>query len=489
MTLILTLVTRLASAVGLAPGESLATDRDLTSLGFDSLTAVELQSWIAGEFRVEIPMQQIAGLTLTGVARAILSGLQLADATAPAAADEEIEARLQADATLPADVRPQGAVPPLTAPRQALLTGATGFLGAFLLHELLTKTSATVHCLVRAEDVAAGRQRILGNLRAYGLPDDVPEGRLVIVPGDLAEPQLGLPADALARLAETIDTIYHNGAWLNFFYPYAALHAANVGGTLEVLRLATRGRPKPVHYVSTSGVFYSRAYRGRVLPETDAAAECAGHALGYSQSKWVAERLVTAAGERGLPVTIHRAPFITGHRETGAWNRDDFICRLVRGIIALGTMPDLAASMDIVSVDHVARGLVYLSQQPASAGRRFHFCAPNAVPWTDLADWLGAAGYPVQREAYATWLQRLAPLRGSDHPLAPFVPLFLEKAGPDRPTVPEVFLQSAHARLDGSATLAALAGAGLPPPVIDGALWRRYLTALQAQGELPPPRQ
>jgi thioester reductase-like protein len=288
-------------------------------------------------------------------------------------------------------------------------------------------------------------------------------------------------------LAHGIDTIYHNGAWLNFFYPYETLKPVNVLGTIEVLRLAVRGACKPVHYVSTSGVFYSRAYRGQALPESDAAEHCEDHALGYSQSKWVAERLVTAAGRRGVPVTVHRAPFITGHSGTGAWNSDDFICRLVRGIVALGAMPDLAASMDIVPVDYVARGIVQLSVRPELAGQRFHLCARSEVPWSDLAGWLGQQGYAIRRESYPAWLERLPALRGTDHPLAPFLPLFLEKLAADRPTVPEVFLQSVHARIDGTATAHLLGASQLDAPVIDAALWTTYLTALAAAGLLPAP--
>jgi hypothetical protein len=59
---------------------------------------------------------------------------------------------------------------------------------------------------------------------------------------------------------------------------------------------------------------------------------------------------------------------------------------------------------------------------------------------------------------------------GSDHPLAPFLPLFLEKTGPDRPTVPIILLQSAHARLGGDATTRTLIASGLDAPIIDGAL-------------------
>lgn len=484
------LTARLTTALGLASGDTLAPDRSLTSLGFDSLMAVELKTWIAAEFSVEIPMQELAGLSLDALARAILTALNLSDTSAPAlTAAPAIEDLLRADAILPDDIRPLGPVPALNAARSVLLTGATGFLGAFLLYELLTTTDVTVHCLVRADSPSDALARILENLRTYGLLPSISisPSRLIPIPGDLAQPLLGLTPSAFTALADSIDAIYHNGAWLNFFYAYAALKAANVTGTVEVLRLATRGTPKPVHYVSTSGVFYSRAYRGRALSETDAAEHCEGHALGYSQSKWVAERLVTAAGERGLPVTIHRAPFITGSTQTGAWNSDDFICRLVRGVIALGAMPDLSASMDLVPVDYVARAIATLSRDPASAGQRFHLAARAEVPWSALAPILADHGHTVRRLSYAEWLTLLPPLRGTDHPLAPFLALFLEKSGPDRPSVPEVFLQSIHSRLDNTATAHRLAALSLDTPALDAALWSTYLGALARAGLVPTP--
>lgn len=109
------------------------------------------------------------------------------------------------------------------------------------------------------------------------------------------------------------------------------------------------------------------------------------------------------------------------------------------------------------------------------------------MPWSALGGWLAENGYAVRGEPYAAWVARLSALRGTDHPLEPFVPLFLEKAGPARLTVPEVFLQSAHSRLDGTATAQRLAALGITPPAIDGALWRTYLASLAAAGMLPSP--
>jgi len=84
-------------------------------------------------------------------------------------------------------------------------------------------------------------------------------------------------------------------------------------------------------------------------------------------------------------------------------------------------------------------------------------------------------------------LARLPALRGTEHPLAPFLPLFLEQAGPGQPTVPEVFLHSVHARLDSTATARRLGAAQLEAPALDGKLWNRYLIALAAAGHIPEP--
>lgn len=137
-------------------------------------------------------------------------------------------------------------------PERILLTGATGFLGGFLLADLLDATDARIHCLVRAESVAEARERLAGQLRAR----DVPEhhmSRIDVVPGSLAKPRFGLTEEEFSGLSRGIDVIYHCGAWVNLLASYPILRGCNVSGTLEVLRLATWTRRIPVHYISTMG--------------------------------------------------------------------------------------------------------------------------------------------------------------------------------------------------------------------------------------------
>ena len=138
-----------------------------------------------------------------------------------------------------------------------LLTGATGFVGAFLLRDLLNHTDATITCLVRASDADTGFGRLQKNLAQYGIWNDAFGERIVVVPGDLGQRRLGISAETHAHLAQTIDTIIHNGALVNFIYPFSKHKAANVAGTQEILRLAATATLKPVHFVSTLSIFHA----------------------------------------------------------------------------------------------------------------------------------------------------------------------------------------------------------------------------------------
>lgn len=199
---------------------------------------------------------------------------------------------LGAEAVLDPNIIPQGNFEFPELPKRIFLTGATGFLGAFLLQELLNKTSADIYCLVRASNRDSAQERLQNNLKQYSLFDPRLSCRIIPLIGDLSKPMLGLEVDSFDNLARAIDTIYHSAAMLNYVYPYSAMKAANVLGTQEVLRLACQGKTKAVHYVSSVAVFEATAYAGKVVREQDSFNHWQGIDLGYSQTKWVAEKLV-----------------------------------------------------------------------------------------------------------------------------------------------------------------------------------------------------
>ncbi|MCC7265696.1 MAG: thioester reductase domain-containing protein [Candidatus Latescibacteria bacterium] len=383
---------------------------------------------------------------------------------------------------LEAEIRPP-AVPAARPPDRVLLTGATGFLGAHLLAELLRATPAQVCCLVRASGADAGLARVRAALGEYGLWQEDFAARLNILPGDLAQPRWGLDEAGFAKLAEGIDAIYHSAAQLNFVYPYEALRPANVEATRQVLRLACHAKAIPVHYISSTAVFDAPAYAGRAVDERTDPGQPEGMLVGYAQSKWAAEQLVLQAGQRGLPVSVYRPAWVFAHSRDGACKVDDFVCRLLRGCAAMGSAPALDYEWNLVPVDYASRAIVRLSL--AAGPGTWHLINPQPVAWNWLVAELGRRGYPVQSVPYAQWQEALR-RQGPGGALGPLRPLFLEALSGGE-MVPQRYRRTSLPRLEDRWTRARLEGTDLACPVVGPAAVAACLDYLETRGALPPP--
>ena len=268
-------------------------------------------------------------------------------------------------------------------PLRIFITGTTGFLGAHLLSTLLAETEATLYCLIRATDEEHALRRLVSVTKQYALPLlDI--DRIVPILGDLSEPLLGLTSATFQLLASEIQAIIHNGANVNLMSSYSNLKAANVLGTQEVLRLAvTNGidktRVKPVHYISTNGVF--------PMTNDGVCTEGIVHDPstledGYAQSKWVAENLILEARKRGLPVSILRPGNMSPSSLTGQWNRSDFIRLLCLGCVAIRAVPhDVPLLFDLTPVDFAAKAIVVCTalHPNKSLGQILHIQNPSSA--------------------------------------------------------------------------------------------------------------
>ena len=446
----------------------------LLDVGLDSLRLVQLKLDVEQQLGLSLQFSQLDDNPTIAELAARIGGAS-DDATPPV--------DLRAEAVLDPEIRPpRGQAPPAATPRTILLTGATGLLGAYLLRELLDRTTAQVFCLVRAPDELAARERLWRALTRYDLWHERDAARIEPLPGDLGRPLLGLGAERFAALAASVDAIYHNGAWLSFVHTYQQLESANVDGTREILRLACHGRAKAVHYVSTASVFYGPAYDGRSMSEAEAP-ECPdGLDVGYVQSKWVAEQLVWEAARRGVAVNVYRPGWIFGDSRTGRVNADDFFGRLVRGCVQLGAAPRLEYVWRGAPVDDVAWAIVALATDTGASGRAFHLSAPSGVSWEQLVGWIGEAGYRLDLLPYDDWLARLR--ASTDNVLLPLLPFFAERATGQQLTRVQGYAERDLAKLDGSATHRALC-ASLPVcRPLNQELVNQYLRSYTAAGRL-----
>ncbi|MDX6739386.1 thioester reductase domain-containing protein [Actinocorallia sp. A-T 12471] len=353
-------------------------------------------------------------------------------------------------------------------PRTVLLTGATGFLGAHLLADLLTRPNVTVVCPVRAATAEHAEDRVAGALRSRDLTGD--PARVVALPGDLALPRFGMSDAAWRDLAGRVDVVCHNGGLVSFTEPYERLRPANVGGTIEALRLAALGGV-PVHAVSTLGVFIADRYLGARVTEADIPDDPTGLPGPYEQAKWVADRLCRQARDAGVPVSVHRPARIGGHSRTGRAEPGDYFSSLLRTFAQTGCVPDLAHTEDVAPVDHVAAAIAKAVLDPGAQGRDFHYFNTATLAYPAFATALRSRGRDVALVPWARWRDevnaRLA--AGAPVALAPFV----GELPHDAPAFPRPDFDCARTARDLG-----------PLPPADAELIGRYLDFLAASGAL-----
>ncbi|MFB8004056.1 amino acid adenylation domain-containing protein [Nocardia sp. NPDC056000] len=442
---------------------------DFFELGGSSLLIFVLHQRLSERLDCDVPMSAIlAAPTVAGLA-GYVSGLRR---PLPAFTPET-------DAVLAPAISLAGCALARRSADNILLTGATGFLGAHLLHELLTSTRARVWCLVRTHGDDDPLDRILLAMARFRLPTDGVTDRVTAVRGDLAAPRLGLDAGQFDLLADRIDVIYHNGAKVNHVDPYERLRAANVEGTRSVLELATTARVKAVHYISTLGAAIPAGTVPEVVGENDRLRADQLQSNGYLTSKWVGEELIRQAGARGVPVSIHRPGTICGDTRTGVNNPDDALWNMVRAAAVLGVTPEVGdATVSLVPVDYVVRAIVALGSNPRTE-TVYHQVNHTPVEVREILECLREHGYPVHERSMDFVLAELnrqsvtRSATGDDS---------LARASVLASTFGDL---AGHTRWDDTHTREALHEKGIHCPVIDREVLNRYLEQFTASGFLP----
>jgi thioester reductase-like protein len=267
-----------------------------------------------------------------------------------------------------------------------LLTGATGYFGTFLLDELLTQTDAHISCLVRADSAEHGMARVRQGLEQFDRWTPAAAARIQVIPADLARPELGLDKEEFARLAESVDVIYHNGAQVNIILPFEAIRAANLTSTRDLIRMATQSKRKSIHFVSTAS---------RLGEDVE-------QANGYVLTKKLSETLLERAREAGLPASVYRVPRLSLDSRTARGNSRDIALRLLRTVLDVGASPDVEFAEWWVPVDEAARLLIADSCSRLDGGR-FSLLTPEATSWSSIVGLLRDAGYAMPVKPNPEW--------------------------------------------------------------------------------------
>jgi hybrid polyketide synthase / nonribosomal peptide synthetase ACE1 len=331
-------------------------DTDFFLVGGSSLLLVSLQALIQREFNVYIPLAQLFDASTLGRMAARIGD-------DPSALEKEL-IDWEKETRLPAEISQLSLLrevqPSISRPKVAVLTGATGFLGKAILN-LLAKDSSIerIHCIAVRRDPAQ-----LSRLFA--------STKVIVHPGDLALPRLGLSANEAASIFSEADIVIHNGAEVSFMKTYETLKPANLQSTKELVALCLPYRIQ-FHYISTVAVAYfsgldtiEEVSVAQYLPPRDGS-------NGYACTKWASERYLEKVHEKvGFPVWIHRPSSILGDDAPAL----DIMTNILTYSLRMQAIPDPAAwngTFDFISVEKVAEDIVLSTRSENTTGVTYLF--------------------------------------------------------------------------------------------------------------------
>lgn len=447
-------------------------DENFFDIGGNSLKAAELSIKLLHQFNMTIPANILFDLPYISILAQYIDSKGASYKTITVTQED-----IQRDSKLDENILPADSIAEnIRQPGNILLTGAGGFLGISMLHELIINTNAKIFCLIRKGNFETAAKRMITTINEYGFKDKITlaDRRIIILASDLGTDQFDLPKELYENIAAKVDLIYHCGAQVNIMASYGNMRGSNVIGTKEIIKFATHIKNKPINYISTLSSAYIKDKNGLLAEEfpTETYENLFG---GYAISKWVSERMLTELKDRGLPVKIYRSGYISGDSKTGLSNLNDALLILIKGCILLGCAPDFHERITILPVDFVSNAIIKLSLHNPLHSNIYHVDHPAGIMWTDLVSWLNNYGYLIKTIALKEWKKKLQ-LIGKDNPLYPFLPFYLSY--PDDYKGIEV---------NTTKTSAALREIGITYPELNDSLLNTYFEYLRSVGFLAEP--
>ncbi|KAL8732298.1 MAG: hypothetical protein Q9166_002870 [cf. Caloplaca sp. 2 TL-2023] len=251
---------------------------------------------------------------------------------------------------------------------RVLLTGSTGSLGSYILGNLLENPKVShIYCLNRS---ANSEKRQQASNLARGISTGWSSDRVTFLHGDLAQEYLGLAIHTYKALLDNVTHIMHNAWEVNFNLPLASFEVPHLLGVRQFIDFSAHSAMgASILFISSisSAMRWQRDHGG-LVPEDVIDDASVALPMGYAQSKYVAERLLSNASSiAGIPTTVVRvgqvAGPITTHGIGDCWNKHEWLPCLVASSKHLGKIPRSIGPNDVIDwipVDVLSHVLVEL---------------------------------------------------------------------------------------------------------------------------------
>jgi thioester reductase-like protein len=340
------------------------------------------------------------------------------------------------------------------------VTGATGFIGRFLVERLLER-EGDIHVLVRK----GSKPKLDALVERWDARD-----RIKPVIGDLEKRRLGVAKKWVDQHAGGIDHFFHLAAIYDMTADDERNRVANVEGTRHAVELANALRAGHLHHVSS--VAAAGQYEGVFTEDMFDEGQPLDHP--YHRTKFESEKIARTESE--VPWRVYRPAIVVGHSQTGEMDKIDGPYYFFRTIKLSSRLPDLVPLLaprlgdtNVVPVDFVAAALDHIAHQPGLDGHAFHLVSPRPQRAVDVINaFAKVAGAPRLTEA----------LPKATLPLALKTPGVRERVLPSLGIPAEVVdYIDFTARFDARQTEAALAGTGISVPPLESyadTLWEYW---------------
>jgi len=311
-----------------------------------------------------------------------------------------------------------------------LLTGSMGFLGAHVLSELLQKTSSRIYCLIRShEDISLHKQQ-LHILKKLKLDNALEfSDRIYPIFGDITKENLGLNSVDYHFIVDNCTHIIHCAANVNHMYGYSKLKTANSLSTIELIKIAMNGQPKKLSYISTESAISENNNQG-VGYEAEVRENPGQFFGGYALSKWVSERLLKQAFDRGMSGLILRPGNIFMNTDTGISSplESNFALLMMRSYIDTGLAPDLDLIFEAVPVNQLSQAIVSTTLSKCNK-TMLNLSNPNEISLKEYVDLLSSiTNKKIEIITFEQWKKRVVNSLKETSPLFPLKLYFQDEA-------------------------------------------------------------
>lgn len=304
-----------------------------------------------------------------------------------------------------------------------LLTGATGFLGAHILAELLEDPSkiGKIYCTMRPKSNITEKERLLQKMNFYfgNKYDEAYEKYVQVIKCQISKKHLELEIEEYNDLQDKVDFVIHSAANVKHYGKYSTFEKVNIVGTRNMIEFCLK-KKIPLHYISTMTVSGNYLLKqSKDIKPFDENSLYIGQNFDqnvYSKSKLIAESYVIEAMEKGLPATIYRIGDLTGRYSDGGFQEninENAIYLRLKSIMEIGHVSKtiLKNNLEFSPVDYAAKAIKTILWSDKNQDRIFHIYNPNLISTEKLLNFMGDSHYLItvlEKDAFAKLIEELS---------------------------------------------------------------------------------